>query len=44
MPHGINILIGEYFKAFNVKVHYSTIDNDDTIAAFANYYNGSVVS
>ena len=44
MPHGLNILIGEFFKKFNVKVHYSKVDNDDTIAAFANFYNGNVVS
>jgi hypothetical protein len=44
MPHGLNILIGEFFKKFNITVHYSTIDNDDTLAAFANFYNASILS
>lgn len=40
----ISILVGELFKQGGVRVHYSTIDNDDTIAAFAHHYVGDVLS
>ena len=38
------LLLGEIFKSLDVEVHYSTIDNDDTIAAFAYHRKGSVLS
>ena len=32
------------FKKCNVEVHYSIIDNDDTIAYYANYYHCIILS
>lgn len=37
-------MLGEMFKKFNVEVHYSIIDNDDTIAYYANYFNCILLS
>ena len=38
------LLLGEEFKKLGVPVHYSTIDCDDTIAAFAYHRKGNVLS
>lgn len=38
------IMIGNMFQSIGVPVHFSTIDCDDTIAAFAYHMNGSVLS
>ena len=38
------LLLGEEFKKLGIEVHYSTIDCDDTIAAFAYHLKGSVLS
>ena len=38
------LLLGEEFKKLGVPVHYSTIDCDDTIAAFAYHRRGNVLS
>ena len=37
-------MLGEMFKKCEVKVHYSIIDNDDTIAYYANYYKCIILS
>ena len=38
------IMIGDMFQSLGVQVHFSTIDCDDTIAAFAFHKKGSVLS
>ena len=38
------LILGSIFKSLGVTVHYSTIDCDDTIAAFAYHLGGSVLS
>ena len=40
----MNVILGSIFQSLGVSVHYSTIDCDDTIAAFAYHMNGSVLS
>ena len=37
-------MIGNMFQSLGVQVHFSTIDCDDTIAAFAYHMKGSVLS
>ena len=44
MPQAMNVLLGEMFALQGIKVHYSTVDNDDTIVAFAVCYDGDIVS
>ena len=44
MPHSLTTIIGELFKKLNVKIHFSKVDNDDTVAAYANFYNANVLS
>jgi len=41
---GLAILYGDMFKDLNITVHYSEVDNDDTIAAFAERDNAVVLS
>ena len=41
---GVSILLGDMFRKHGIPVHYSTIDCDDTIAAFAYHSGGSVLS
>merc|ERR1719342_242430 len=43
-PVGLAVILGTIFQEFNVKVHYSTIDCDDTVAAFAYHKGGYVLS
>ena len=43
-PVGLAVILGTIFQEFNVKVHYSTIDCDDTVAAFAYHKGGCVLS
>ena len=38
------MLLGDMFRKHGIPVHYSTIDCDDTIAAFAYHSGGSVLS
>ncbi len=35
VPPYLSRMIGEMFQSVGVKVHYSTIDNDDVLAAYA---------
>jgi hypothetical protein len=35
MPPCLSIIYGDMWRALKVPVHYSDIDNDDTIAAYA---------
>lgn len=35
MPAGTQFLIGTMFIQAGVKVHYSVVDNDDTLAAYS---------
>eukprot|EP01118_Nematostelium_gracile_P005395 TRINITY_DN1708_c0_g1_i1.p1 TRINITY_DN1708_c0_g1~~TRINITY_DN1708_c0_g1_i1.p1 ORF type:complete len:366 (-),score=69.87 TRINITY_DN1708_c0_g1_i1:39-1136(-) len=44
IPQGTNVLLGEIFARNGVPVHYSLIDNDDTIASFAQHYGGTILS
>ncbi len=44
VPPGLAILYGDMFKDLSVNVHYSELDNDDTIAAFAERDGGVVLS
>jgi len=45
IPQGANLIIGEIFKINGVKVHYSLeADCDDTIASYAQFYSGSILS
>ena len=37
-------MYGDMFKDLNVSVNYSDLDNDDTIAAYAEYDGAVVVS
>lgn len=38
----MNLLLGEMFKREGVLVHFSVVDNDDTIASFA-YHDGAAI-
>ena len=40
----MSLFLGSIFKSYGVKVHFSTVDCDDTIAAFAYHLNGGVLS
>ena len=40
----MSLILGSIFQSLGVTVHYSTIDCDDTIAAFAYHKNGVVLS
>lgn len=44
IPYGIGVILCEMFRKFNVEVHYSIIDNDDTISYYANYHRCIVLS
>ena len=35
VPPGLAVIYGDMFRALGVKVYYSEVDNDDTIAAYA---------
>lgn len=37
-------MLGEMFQSVGVKVHYSSIDNDDTLAAYAQANGAAVLS
>lgn len=41
---GSQAMLGEMFQNFGVTVHFSSIDCDDTIAAFAYHFNGAILS
>ena len=40
----MNLFMGNMFARLGVPVHYSTVDCDDTIAAFAHHHGGCVLS
>lgn len=44
MPTCLSTLLGDMFRGNKVPVYYSDVDNDDTIAAFANYYGADILS
>lgn len=44
VPPGLAIIYGDMWKANKVKVHYSEVDNDDTLAAFAHRDKAFVLS
>ena len=44
MSPGIQIILGQMYKDLGVRVHYSEIDNDDTLAAYASVHGASVLS
>ena len=43
-PVGLAVILGTIFQQYGIKVHYSAIDNDDTVAAFAYHKGGHVHS
>ena len=44
MPPGISKLLGEMFTNCGVRLHFSEIDNDDTLAAYAEKHGAAVLS
>lgn len=44
MPYCWQTFIGEAFQKCQVEVHYSVIDNDDTLATYAHQYGAIVMS
>eukprot|EP00347_Sterkiella_histriomuscorum_P020929 403335913 len=44
VPTCVTAFIGEMFRNLQVPVHYSVVDNDDTLACFANHYGADVLS
>eukprot|EP00347_Sterkiella_histriomuscorum_P001643 403371235 len=44
VPTCLTALIGEMFRNLNVPVHYSVVDNDDTLACFANHFGAYILS
>lgn len=44
VPQGASILLGDMFRRLGVTVHYSMVDNDDTLAAYAARNGGLVLS
>lgn len=44
VPYCFKVIIGDMFKNMDVKVHYSSIDNDDTLAAYAYHDNAAILS
>ncbi len=35
VPPGLSVIFGDMFRGIGIKVYYSEVDNDDTIAAYA---------
>ncbi|CDW82415.1 UNKNOWN [Stylonychia lemnae] len=44
MIPGIQLIIGQLFQKAGYKVHYSEVDNDDTLAAYAQSYGADILS
>ena len=44
VPQGTSILVGDMLRELGVPVHYSVVDNDDTLAAYAFQNGGQVLS
>jgi hypothetical protein len=44
VPNGLATIYGDMWKELGIRVHYSDIDNDDTIAAWAQHNGASVLS
>ena len=44
VPQGTSTLLGDMLRELGVTVHYSTVDNDDTLAAYAFQNGGQVLS
>jgi hypothetical protein len=45
VPPGLQIIMGEMWtRGGAVRVHYSEVDNDDTLAAYAYVHGASVMS
>ena len=44
VPPGLAVIYGDMFRENGIKVHYSEVDNDDTIAAYAEYNKAHVLS
>lgn len=44
MLPGINFVLGTLFQEQGIRVFYSEIDNDDTLAAYAQHYGAAVLS
>ncbi len=42
IPQGMTDLMGEMYRELGVKVHFSVVDNDDTLAAYA-YRDGAAI-
>ena len=44
VPTCLGTLLGDMFRGNKVPVYYSDVDNDDTMAAYANYYGADILS
>ena len=44
VPQGTSTMLGDMLRELGVTVHYSTVDNDDTLAAYAFQNGGQVLS
>lgn len=44
MPPGLQYLLGTMYSKAGLKVHYSSVDNDDTLAAYATAHGACVMS
>lgn len=44
VPTCASTLLGDIFRSFGVPVYYSEVDNDDTMAAYANAYGATILS
>ena len=44
VPPGLAVIYGDMFRAVGIKVYYSEVDNDDTIAAYAECNQAHVLS
>lgn len=44
VPQGTSTVLGDMLRELDVTVHYSTVDNDDTLAAYAFENGGQVLS
>jgi len=44
MLPGVQYILGTMFQEVGVRVHYSQIDNDDTLASYAQKHGASILS
>ena len=44
MPYSLTQLVGDAFKKHGIEVHFSIVDNDDTLASFAHFEGAAILS